>query len=69
MVERQTRVAERSSDFFRLKFITACLVAGAVPTRLRIGEGFALNVSTTYRLRFTVLHTNVTKLKALLTHR
>ena len=26
VVERQTRVAERRSDFFRPKFITACLV-------------------------------------------
>jgi len=67
VVKRHTRVAERRSDFFRLKFITACLVIvsyrvcqGLCPPRLRTGEGFALNASTSYRLRLTVLHTEVT---------
>ena len=68
MVERQTWVAERRSDFFRLKLIIVCLVLVSYrvcqglsrPCRLCNGEGFALNASTTYRLRLTVLHTKVT---------
>jgi len=57
---------------FRLNFIAAyrptrfgCeLVVGAVPSqppKIREEKGFALNDSTTYRLRSTVLHTKVTR--------